>query len=447
MTSKLTAALAGVAIVVGSAGIATAEDWPEFRGAGRRGVWLESGIVETFPAEGLKALWRTPVKRGYAGPAVVDGRVFVTDYEPTQGMRGIERALALDEATGEVLWVQEWDADYAGIQWEIGPGATPTVDGNRVYVLGRTGVLSALDTETGEILWRKSYSEDYGVDRMRWGFDWGFASAPLVDDERLIGFVGGSPNARVVAFDKMTGEEIWRSLPSEADLGVAQPIIIEAGGARQLIVWDPEEVASLDPVTGEVYWRQPYVVGGAMTVAVPVQVGSQLFFSTFYDGPMMLTLNQDRPDATIAWKGSSNSEIRTEGLHAVLATPIIDGGYIYGICSYGQLRCLDANTGERIWETQEATVERRRWVSGFMVKNGNRIFLNNDRGELVIARLHPTGYEEVSRTPLIAPTSPPGNRRELRNVSWVHPAYANQHIYMRNDEEIVAFSLAAADYD
>ena len=447
MTSKLTAALAGVAIVVGSAGIAAAEDWPEFRGAGRRGVWLESGIVETFPAEGLKALWRTPVKRGYAGPAVADGRVFVTDYEPTDGMRGTERALALDEATGEVLWIQEWDADYAGIQWEIGPGATPTVDGDRVYVLGRDGVLSAFMTDTGELLWRKSYGEDYGVDRMRWGFDWGFASAPLVDDERLICFVGGSPDARVVAFDKMTGEEIWRSLPSEADLGVAQPIIIEAGGARQLIVWDPEEVASLDPVTGDVYWRQPYVVGGAMTVAVPVQVGSQLFFSTFYDGPMMLTLNQDRPDATIAWKGSSNSEIRTEGLHAVLATPIIDGGYIYGICSYGQLRCLDASTGERIWETQEATVERRRWVSGFMVKNGNRIFMNNDRGELIIARLHPTGYEEISRTALIAPTSPPGNRRELRNVSWVHPAYANRHIYMRNDEEIVAFSLAAADYD
>ena len=447
MTSKLTAALAGAAIVVGCAGIAAAEDWPEFRGAGRRGVWLESGIVETFPEEGLKALWRTPVKRGYAGPAVADGRVFVTDYEPTDGMRGTERALALDEATGEVLWVQEWGADYAGIQWEIGPGATPTVDGDRVYVLGRDGVLSAFKTDTGEILWRKSYSEDYGVDRMRWGFDWGFASAPLVDEERLICFVGGPPDARVVALDKMTGEEIWRSLPTEADLGVAQPIIIEAGGARQLIVWDPEEVASLDPVTGDVYWRQPYVVGGAMTVAVPVQVGSQLFFSTFYDGPMMLTLNQDRPDATIAWKGSSNSEIRTEGLHAVLATPIIDGGYIYGICSYGQLRCLDASTGERIWETQEATVERRRWVSGFMVKNGNRIFMNNDRGELIIARLHPTGYEEISRTALITPTSPPGNRRELRNVSWVHPAYANRHIYMRNDEEIVAFSLAAADYD
>ena len=184
-----------------------------------------------------------------------------------------------------------------------------------------------------------------------------------------------------------------------------------------------------------------------MTVAVPVQVGAQLFFTTFYDGPMMLTLNQDRPDATVAWKGSSNSEIRTDGLHAVLATPIIDGGYIYGICSYGQLRCLNARTGERLWETQAATVERRRWASGYMVRNGDRVLINNDRGELIIARLSPEGYDEISRTKLIAPTSPPGNRRELRFVNWVHPAYANRHIYTRNDEEIVAFSMDAADYE
>ena len=447
MTMRATTVLASVAFVLVCSAAVHADDWPEFRGAGRLGVWHESGIVQDFPTEGLKARWRVPIKAGYAGPAVADGRVFVTDFEPTKGMRGTERAMALEETTGNLLWIQEWDADYAGIQWEVGPGATPTVDGDRVYILGRTGVLSALRVDTGEILWRKSYAEDYQVDRMRWGFDWGFASAPLVDGERLICFVGGPPDARVVAFDKMTGEEIWRALPSEADLGVAQPIIIEAGGARQLIVWDPEEVASLDPVTGEVYWQQPYVVGGAMTVAVPVQVGSQLFFSTFYDGPMMLTLNQDRPGATVAWKGTSNSEIRTEGLHAVLATPIIDGGYIYGICSYGQLRCLNADTGERVWETQEATVERRRWVSGFMVKNGNRVFISNDRGELIISRLSPSGYEEISRTHLIDPTSPPGNRRELRTVSWVHPAYANKHILTRNDEEIISLSLDAADYD
>lgn len=444
---RFTLVLACIGFIVSQLTSISADDWPEFRGKGRLGVWHETGLLETFPSTGLKIRWRTPVKAGYAGPAVADGRVFVTDWEPTQGMRGIERAMALDEKTGQILWVQQWEANYAGIQWEVGPGATPTVDGDRVYVLGRTGVLSALHVDSGEILWRKNFSNDYGVDRMQWGFDWGFASAPLVDAERLISFVGGSPNARVVAFNKMTGEEIWRALTSDEDLGVAQPIIIEAGGARQLIVWNPEEIASLDPITGDLFWRQPYAVGGAMTVAVPVQIGSQLFFTTFYDGPMMLTLNQDRPGASVAWKGTSNSEIQTDGLHAVLATPIVDGGYIYGICSYGQLRCLDANTGERIWETQDATIERRRWVSGFMVRNGNRVLISNDRGELIISKLSPAGYDEISRTQLIMPTSPPGNRRELRNVSWVHPAYANKHVYTRNDKEIIALSMDAADYD
>ena len=446
VTRRLTITAACLAVVwLGATGI-RADDWPEFRGQGRLGVWRESGLLEEFPPAGLKVRWRAPLNAGYAGPAVAGGRVFVTDFAATQGMRGTERALALDESTGRMLWVQSWEADYGGIQWEVGPGATPTVDGDRVYVLGRTGVLSALAVDTGELLWRKDYGVDYGVDRMQWGFDWGFASAPLVDGERLICLVGGTEDARVVAFDKMTGEEIWRALPSEADLGVAQPIIIEAGGARQLIVWNPEEVASLDPVSGDVYWQQPYTVGGAMTVAVPVQVGTQLFFTTFYDGPMMLTLRQDRPGATVAWKGRSNSEIQTDGLHTVLATPIIDGGYIYGICSYGQLRCLNATTGERIWETQDATVERRRWVSGFMVRNGNRVLINNDRGELIIARLSPEGYEEVSRTHLITPTSPPGNRRELQDVSWVHPAYANKHVFTRNDEEIISVSFDPADY-
>jgi len=130
----------------------------------------------------------------------------------------------------------------------------------------------------------------------------------------------------------------------------------------------------------------------------------------------------------------------------VLATPVILDGYIYGICSYGQLRCLKAETGERVWETQAATKERSRWVSGFIVRNGPRLFISNDRGELIIARLSPAGYEEISRTTLIKPTSPPGNRRELVNVSWVHPAYANKHVYTRNDEEIISVSMDAAEY-
>ena len=256
--------------------------------------------------------------------------------------------------------------------------------------------------------------------------------------------MGGEPNAKVVAFDKLTGEEVWRALSSiESGPGVGQPIIIEAGGTQQLIIWHPSAVSSLDPETGEVYWEQPFEVGWDMTVATPVRAGSALFVTTFYDGPMMLALNNDRPSAELRWQGTSQSEILTDGLHAVIGTPIIQGDYIYGFGSYGQLRCLVAATGERVWESQEATGERGRWVSAFMVKHEDRVFINNDRGDLIIARLSPEGYEEISRTFLITPTSRPGNRRELTYVNWSQPAYANRHIYARNDEEIISASLAA----
>ena len=420
-----------------------ADDWPEWRGRGRLGVWNESGILEHFPEDGLKVLWRTPIGGGYAGPAVSDGRVFVVDFSRTRGMRGIERALALDERTGRVLWTREWAANYAGLGYDVGPRATPTVDGDRVYVLGARGALYCLDVATGEIRWSKDYVEDYGVQVMTWAWDWGFAGAPLVDGDLLIGLVGAQPDAMVVAFDKMTGEERWRALSAEYEPGYSQPIIIQAGGTRQLIIWHPKAVSSLSPETGVVYWEQPFEVSNTLTVATPVQSGLQLFVSSFYNGSLMLSLDDSGRDPRVLWKGTSDSEIQTDGLHALVTTPVIIGDHIYGVGSYGQLRCLSAKTGERIWETQLVVGERVRWASVQMVRQGDRVFINNDRGELIIARLAPDGYHEISRTHLIKPTSPPGNRRELRAVNWSHPAYANKRIYARNDEEIISASLAA----
>jgi outer membrane protein assembly factor BamB len=426
-----------------SVAVLHADDWPEIGGVGRLNVWNETGILEKFPAEGLKVRWRTPIKAGYAGPAVAGGKVFILDYEETRRPNGTERAMALDEKTGKILWTQEWTANYGGIQWPVGPRATPTVDGDRVYVLGADGKLFCLNVDTGAIIWKVDYARDYKADRLKWGFDWGFASSPIVDGDRLIALVGGQPDALVVAFNKTTGKEIWRALTADGDLGVGQPIITTAGGVRQLIIWYPGAVASLDPATGKTYWTQPYKVGGSMTVAVPMRTGSNLFFTTFYDGPLMLTLDDKKPAASVLWKGKSDSEIQTDGLHAVIATPAILGDIIYGICSYGQFRALSVKTGERLWETQAVTKERARWATGIIVRNGERLFINNDRGELLIVKAQPEGYQEISRTHLIKPTSPPQNRRELVNVNWSYPAYANKHIYVRNDEEIIAASLAA----
>jgi hypothetical protein len=123
-----------------------------------------------------------------------------------------------------------------------------------------------------------------------------------------------------------------------------------------------------------------------------------------------------------------------------MSTPFLEDGYIYGVCSYGQLRCLKAETGERIWETFKATTtgDEVRWANVFFVKNGPRFFLFNEKGDLIIAKLNPKGYEEISRTHLLEPA----NRLPGRDVVWSHPAFANRCIYARNDKEIVCASLA-----
>src|SRR5262245_30987550 len=113
----------GTMVIIGTMAV-SAEDWPEFRGKGRLGVWNETGIVEKFPESGLKVLWRTPVKAGFTGAAVANGRVFLTDFSQLQGRRGMERALALDEKTGRILWTREWETTYLGFSYESGPRAT-----------------------------------------------------------------------------------------------------------------------------------------------------------------------------------------------------------------------------------------------------------------------------------------------------------------------------------
>ena len=255
---------------------------------------------------------------------------------------------------------------------------------------------------------------------------WGMSAAPLVDGDRLIALVGGEPNAKVMAFNKHTGEEMWRALSSDWEPGYNQPTIITHAGVRQLIIWHPRAISSLDPVTGKIYWEVPSEVDMGMTVATPVHSGSHLLVTSFYNGARMLKLDNDKPGASMLWAGKSNSEVATDAIHSTISTPVIDGNYIYGVDSHGELRCLELATGKRVWESMALVKERARWATAFLVKNGDRYFINNDRGELVIAKLSPSGFHEISRTQLIEPTHPYARRRELGAVHWSHPGVREQ---------------------
>lgn len=418
-----------------------ADDWPQWGGPHRDLVWRESELVTTLPKGTLPRVWSTPIGEGYAGPAVSGGKVYVTDRIHGEGADGTERVLCLNAQTGEILWMHEYECQYT-VSYPAGPRATPVIDEGRVYTIGAVGHLFCLDAETGDVIWQKHFPTDFGTKLPAWGM----AASPLVDGDQLITLVGG-PDALVVSMNKQTGAELWRAL-DDGDVGYCPPVIFDFGGPRQLIQWHPSAISSLDPATGQVNWEVPFAVQAGLTISTLRQHEDRLFVTAFYNGPMMLKVNPDASGAEVLWKGKSESEVDTDGLHSIMSTPIFDGTHIYGVCSYGQLRCLDAASGRRRWETFQATGEGR-WWNAFLIpyepndenpEAGHRVFLHNEQGELIIARLSPEGYEEQSRSLLIEPTRPLQRRRV---IVWSHPAFANKSVYARNDKEIVRVSLAA----
>ena len=424
----------GLLVVLGSlaARDCRADDWPQWRGPNRDGVWRETGIIEKFPAPRMALRWSTPIGSGYCGPTVSNGRVYVMDRVDMP--KQIERIHAFDAQTGKPLWTHQYDCDYT-VQYVAGPRASVTIDEGRAYALGTMGHLHCCDAADGKILWAKDLNDEYDIQMPIWGI----AASPLVEKDLLIVQIGGTPNACLVAFDKRSGEERWRALPDRASYSA--PIVIEQVGKRVLVCWTGDNVVGLDPASGSVYWEHPFKpTRMVINIATPVVDENRLFVSSFYDGSLMLNVLPDRLAVEPVWRRLGPDENHTDSLHAIISTPYLAGDYVYGVDSYGELRCLDAKTGDRIWESLEA-VPKARWATIHMVKNGKNMWMFNDRGELLIARLSPQGFNEISRAKLIDPTTEQLRRGD--GVCWSHPAYANKCVFARNDKELVSASLAA----
>ena len=232
----------------------------------------------------------------------------------------------------------------------------------------------------------------------------------------------------------MTGKEIWRALIG-ADAGYCPPVIYEFGGRRQLIIWHPAAIASLDPETGKVLWEIPWAIKAGLCIPMPRKIDDRLFLTSFYEGPRMLQVGADSVE--ILWKGNGVNEEKTDKLHSIMSTPVVTETSIFGVCSYGQLRGLKTSTGERVWETLDAT-GRGRWWNAFIIPQGNRYFLHNEQGDLIIANLTDTGYEEISRAKLIEPTRPVQRRMTI----WSHPAFAMKSVFARNYKELIRVDLS-----
>jgi outer membrane protein assembly factor BamB len=408
-------------------GLATmqAEDWPQWRGPNRDGIWNEAGLLQSFPPNGLKVSWRVPVGRGWSSPIVAQGRVYLTDVELAPPSPR-ERVLCFEEASGRLLWSHPYAVDYP--DWALtpdtgGPRATPIIRDGRLFTLGALGDLFCLDAAKGEVVWKKNLAKDYQVKEFT-----GITASPLIENELLILYLCGKPAACVVAFDRDSGKEAWRAL--DDSFTYSSPITLAAGGRRQLIVWTQEAVTSLDPGSGKTWWREEVPTSGDQAVSTPVFSSPWLFVAG-----LMFKLDANKPAASVLWP---DTRIGSKRILSNTSTALLRGGCLFSARTSGELVCLEAGTGKQVWQTNTVT-SLKNGSCIHLTPNGDSVLLFTDQGNLIRARLGSEGYQELSRVHVLDPTHAFNGRR----VVWPPPAYANQHIFVRNDRELICASLAA----
>ena len=434
-----------------------ADDWQQWLGPHRDGTWAADGIPDKFSGTGPELVWKQSIGGGYSGPAVASGYVILMDRVATppsgnekfvhdgeiprnqnfvrQRLPGKERVLCFRESDGQPVWQHEYDCPYSTVTtYATGPRATPTIDEDRVYTVGAEGDLRCLRISDGSLIWSKDFKKDYNVPTPNWGF----ASAPLVDHERLICIVGGESSG-CVAFDKNTGQELWRSLTA-SEPGYSAPVIRTVAGHRQLLIWDSDAVHGLDPVTGKPFWSVQFPSTYAMSVATPQVLDDSIFIMCFNGKSCLIKVTPDGSDAKIKWEGD-----RRSGIDGVHNTAQLVDGHAYGCGNGGRYICARLTDGKRMWDTFQPSSSKRpiSWGNVFTVRltaYKNRYILINDHGEIILATMDPSGYAEQDRAKLITPTHQVGGRK----LVWSHPAFANRRIYLRNDVELRCYDISSA---
>lgn len=429
--------IAATLVLLGLANSTRADDWPGWMGKNRDNRWAADNIVTKFPEGGPRIVWRSPVAGGYAGPAVVGDRVYVTDFVSggdakvdnfdRKALEGQERVLCLDANTGKEIWKHQYPVTYA-ISYPAGPRCTPIVNEGRLYTLGAEGKLVCFDSKIGKVQWEHDLPKDYSTKSALWGY----AAHPLIDGQKLICVVGGE-GSHTVAFDKATGKELWK-YGTAPEQGYSPPTIIKAAGVRQLILANPSAINAVDPETGKQLWTVPYAATSGSIIMSPIVVGEYLFIGGYSNHNLLLKLKQDAAGVTEVARDKTKRFVSP-----VNVQPFVDGDVVYGMDQKGDMVAFRLPDGEHLWTSTDILGGRSQGSeTAFLVKNKELFYLFNERGELVIARLSPTGAEVIDRAKIIEPT----NNAFGRKVVWCAPAFAGTRMFVRNDNECICVELA-----
>ena len=367
---------------------APAEDWPNWRGPDHNGISKETGWSAKWPAEGPKKLWQAAVGTGFASFSVSQGRVFTTG-----NANDTDTVFSFDANSGKELWKHSYAAKPDPKNYEGGPSATPTVDGDRVYMFSKRGMVHCLDASKGTVIWSKDLAAELKANMPTWGF----ASSVLIEGNLALLNVGSTG----AALDKQTGKVVWSS--GTEDSGYSTPVPFGADNARAVLLAIKQDVVAVAVQDGKELWRFPWKTSYDVNTADPILSGSQVFISSGYNhGGGVFDVSSKPPK--VVWE---NKNMRNHFNSCVLWQ-----GHLYGV-DESQLRCLTFPTGEVKWTDK---------VSGkgsLMLVDGKLIVLS-EKGELLVAGATPDGFKPISRAQV------------LGGKCWTTPVLANGKIYCRN---------------
>jgi len=396
--------LVWVLLLLTSSG-AQGEDWPQFLGPGRNGVY--SGAA---PQSGAAPIWKVDVGAGFSGPVVARARVILFHRRGSRAM--VE---SLDAATGKRLWLSEYPTDYRDdFGFDEGPRATPAVAGERIYTFGAEGVLQSLDFATGKRVWSVDTRQKFGADK---GF-FGAVCSPLVENGRVLMNVGGPRGAGIVAFDAASGKTLWTATNDEASYSA--PVTTTINGARHALFVTRAGLVDIDPETGRIRFQFPWRSRSHASVnaAAPVVAGNLVFLSASY-GTGATLLQIDGSGAKQLWASD-------DALSNHYSTSVYRDGYLYGYHGrqeYGQsLRCIELKTGKVQWNLDG-------FGAGTVTLAADRLLLVRENGELVLALASPKEFKPLAHAQL------------LPAVVRAYPALADGKLYVRNEHTLACFSL------